>query len=325
MHRSEQHRYWAAARHIRKHRIDAPRCRYQYGQDNNICTKKLVNARSLLPVLPVLLLAACVERGPGPPAPVVTSQGFDISEPRDALPGSLGDVRIRFEVPGKIESIGITQGAFHTDLATTLDKDEFRLFGLEQRPYSMSDVTVNLRNYVNERLTVEGIYPFDISVTDRQGRTTRARILIDIRAIAISMASPATDVVDEPVRTGVFVLQRVGAGEVSGASPFGFTWKTIDPVYVTIRLEVDPGSGTRIATLDDVDFDGVLSVDELVNTVDRCNAGDMIELDTANAAAAGQVIAVRNEDERFLLQASASQTYLTDAGTTVVVTGRYKH
>ena len=94
---------------------------------------------------------------------------------------------------------------------------------------------------------------------------------------------------------------------------------------MTIRLAVDPASGNKIARLDDVDFDGVLSVDELVDIVERCDAGDMIELDTANAAAAGQVLAVSNEDERFLLQASASQTYLTDAGTTVVVTGRYKH
>lgn len=284
-----------------------------------------MNIRYLLPALLVVLLAACVERGPGPSAPVITAQGFDIAEPRDALPSGLGDVRIRFEVPGKIESIGITQGTFHTDLATTLDKDEFRLFGLEQRPYSMSDVTVNLRNYVNERLTVEGLYPFDISVTDRRGQTTRARVLIDIRTVAISMASPLTDIMDEPVRTGVFVLQRVGTGTVSGAAPFGFTWKTVDPVYVTIRLEVQPGSETRIARLDDVDFDGILNVAELADIVDHCDADDTIELDTANAAAAGQVIAVRNEDERFLLQASASQTYLTDAGTTVVVTGRYKH
>lgn len=284
-----------------------------------------MNARYVLPPLLVLLLAACVERGPGPAAPVITAQGFDIATPRDALPGRLGDVRIRFEVPGKIESIGIRQGAFRTDLATTLDKDEFRLFGLEQRPYSMTDVTVNLRNYVNERLDVAGTYPFDISVTDRRGRTASARVLIDIRAVAISMATPSEDTTDEPVRTGRFVLQRVGAGGVSGADPFGFTWKTVDPVYVTIRLEVAPGSGTRIARLEDVDFDGVLSVAELIDIVDRYEADGIVQFDTANASAAGQVIAVRNEDERYLLQASASQTYLTDAGTTVVVTGRYKH
>ena len=69
----------------------------------------------------------------------------------------------------------------------------------------------------------------------------------------------------------------------------------------------------------------VLELAELVDAVDGCAADDAIEFDTANAAAAGQVIAVRNDDERYLLQASASQTYLTDAGTTVVVTGRYKH
>ncbi len=271
------------------------------------------------------MLAACVERGPGPAAPVITAQGFEMAAPRNALPGRFGDVRIRFEVPGKIESISITQGTFHTDLATTLDKDEFRLFGLEQRPYSMSDVTVNLRNYVNERLDVAGIYPFDISVTDRQGQTANARVLFDVQAVAISMATPSEDATTKPVRSGRFVLQRVGTGGVSGAGPFGFTWRTVDPIYVTIRLEVEPGSGTKIARLDNVDFDEILSVAELVDTVDRCEAGDMIEFDTANAAAAGQVIAVRNEDERYVLQASASQTYLTEAGTTVVVTGRYKH
>lgn len=284
-----------------------------------------MSARYVLPVLLVLLLAACVDRGPDPPAPVITAQGFDIGVPRGALPGRVGDVRIRFEVPGKIESIRITQGAFHTDLATTLDKDEFRLFGVAHRPYSMSDVTINLRNFVNERLTIAGVYHIDIGVIDRHGQTTEARVLIDIQAMAISMATPSEDTTDQPVQSGRFVLQRVGTGDVSGADPFGFTWKTVDPVHVTIRLEVEPGSDTRIAKADDVDFDGVLSVAELTETVDGRAADDAIEFDTANAAATGQVIAVRNEDKRYLLQASASQTYLTDAGTTVVVTGRYKH
>ncbi|MDH3983516.1 MAG: hypothetical protein OEV02_04895, partial [Gammaproteobacteria bacterium] len=64
---------------------------------------------------------------------------------------------------------------------------------------------------------------------------------------------------------------------------------------------------------------------ELVEIVDRCISADAIDFDTANAAATGQVLAVRNEDQHFILKASASETFLTDAGTTVVVTGRYKY
>ena len=58
--------------------------------------------------------------------------------------------------------------------------------------------------------------------------------------------------------------------------------------------------------------------------MDRCSGDEMIEVDTARAAAAGEVFAVVNDEQRFLLEAFASETTLTDAGTTVVVAGRYK-
>ena len=282
-------------------------------------------ARYVLRTLLALLLASCIGRGSDPPAPLITAQGFDMAIPRVSQAGNVGDVRIRFEVPGKIESIRIAQGTFRTDLATTLDQDDFRLFGLERRPYSMSDVTVNLRNYANERLIGAGVYPINIGVTDRLGQTAEAQVLITIQGMTSSMSSPSADTIDKHVGTGEFVLQRVGPGRVSGAELFGFTWKTVDPINVTIRLEAKSDGATRIARLDGIDFDGVLNHAELVETVDRCIGDQTIEFDTANAAAAGQVFAVTNNDDRFLLQASASQTYLTDAGTTVVVTGRYKY
>lgn len=284
-----------------------------------------MSERNFLPPLVALFMAACVQGGPGPIPPIITAQGFDITEPREALPGDMDSIRLRLEVPDKIDAIWITEGTFRADLAKTLDKDLFRQFGLEQRPYSRSDVTVNLKNYVNENFIDAGAYQIDIEVTDHQGQSVSGRVLIDIRAASEPAAASAAEVVEPVAATGDFVLQRIGPGHVSGADPFGITWRTIDPIQVTIRVEASADGATKIARLDPVDFRRVQTRAELVEIVDQCTSADAIDFDTANAAATGQVLAVRNEDQRFILQASASKTFLTDAGTTVIVTGHYKY
>ena len=282
-----------------------------------------MSQRNFLSTLVALLMAACIQSGPGPAAPAITAQGFDISEPRETTPGNLGDTRLRLEVPGKIESIWVTQGTFRSDLAKTLDRDVFRLFGIEQRPYSRVDVTIDMKNYVNEKLSSVGVYQIDIRVVDQRGKSTSDRVFIDIRSAGEAPTVALPVVVEPSASTGEFVLQRVGPGSVSGAEPFGITWKTIDPISVTVQVAAL--GATKIAEIAAVDFEQVRTRADLAEIVDQCTAADVIEFDTANAAAAGQALAIMKKDERFLLKVSASETFLTDAGTTVVISGRYKH
>jgi hypothetical protein len=237
----------------------------------------------------------------------------------------MGDIRLRLEVPDKIDAIWITEGSFRADLAKTLDKDLFRQFGLERRPYSQSDVTVNLRNYVNQKLTDPGAYRIGVEVTDHRGQSVSGQVLLNIRSANDSAAASAVEISEPVVATGDFTLRRIGPGGISGAEPFGITWLTIDPIKVTIRLQASSDGATKIAQLDPLDFQRAQTRAQLFEIVDRCTSADAIDFDTANAAAAGQVLAIRNKDQRYILQASASDTFLTDAGTTVVVTGRYKY
>ncbi len=271
-------------------------------------------------ILAALLAGACMQGGPAPSRPVITAQGFDIADARVAPVGEFGDVRLRLEVAGKIDSIGVTERAFSSDLARTLDTDLFRLFGLDQRPYSRSDVTLNLRNYLNERIDEAGIYQVEITVTDYLGQSSSEHIVVDARDAPGVGTDEPQEIAETWAGIGEFVFRRVGRGNVSGAGPFGITWTTVDPIRVTIRL----AGATKIARLDVKDFHEAHTRAEIREIADRCIADELIELDTASAAAAGQVFAIVNDEQRFLLEMSASETNLTDAGTTVVVAGRYK-
>lgn len=282
-------------------------------------------ARNFIIVFAALLATACTQSGPPPSAPLITAQGFDISTPRAALAGEFGDVRVRLEVSGKIDEILIEEGSFDGDLAKTLDKDLFRLFGLEQRPYSRSDVTLNFRNYINEKITEPGVHRIDIEVTDYRGRSASESLIVNVRepeAIEADVPEKAAEVWAE---TGEFAFERVGPGAVSGADLFGLTWKTVDPIKVTIRVAAAEAGAARLVRLDATDFQSVHTRTQVSAVVDQGTADDVIVFDTANDAAAGKVFAVVNDDRQYILQASASETSLSEAGTTVIVTGRYKY
>jgi len=287
--------------------------------------RRIVSQRGLVLILAAVIATACVQDGPAPTAPVITAQGFVISEPRTALVSEFDDVRVRLEVSGKIEEILIKQGSFGADLAKTLDKDLFRLFGLDQRPYSRSDVTLNFRNYINEEIIEAGTYRIDIAVTDHLGQSASKTLLLEARAASEPDTAAAPEVAEIWAESGEFVFRRVGPGGLTGADPFGITWKTIDPIKVTIRVAGAVNGANKIARLDAVDFQAVHTRSQVAEIVDRCVSEDVIEFDTANAAAAGQVLAVVNDEQRYILQAFASETTLSEAGTTVVVTGRYKY
>jgi hypothetical protein len=50
-----------------------------------------------------------------------------------------------------------------------------------------------------------------------------------------------------------------------------------------------------------------------------------MELAMANDAASGAEIAIVRAKDRYLLRADRSETSLSEIGTTVTLTGRYKH
>ena len=214
-----------------------------------------MSGRNFFPALAALLVAGCAQGGAVPTPPVITAQGFDIAEPREALPGAMGDVRLRFEVPDKIDAIWITEGTFRADLAKTLDKDLFRQFGLAQRPYSQSDVTINFRNYVNEKLTDVGAYRIDIEVTDHRGRSASVQVLINIQGANDSATASAAEVLGTVVATGDFALRRIGPGGVRHALNSLRSWTGAFRLMqsISIRLMRRPlvrswRSGTRINT-----------------------------------------------------------------------------
>ena len=285
----------------------------------------VVTGRNFLAVFAALLAAACSQSGPAPHAPLITAQGFDISEPRVAMVGEFDDVRVRLEVAGKIDGILIEEGSFDSNLAKTLDKDLFRLFGLEQRPYSRSDVTLNFRNYINEKITEAGIYHIEIAVTDYLGQSASQSFVVDVQTEEEPQADVPAEIAEIWAETGDFVFERVGPGELGGAEEFGLTWKTIDPIRVTIRVAAADGRAVKLARLDTTDFQAVHTRSQVDEIVEHAVAVDAIEFDTAISAAAGQIFAVINDERPYILQAYASETSLSEAGTTVVVTGRYKY
>ena len=213
-----------------------------------------MSARNFMLMLAAVVAGACMQSGPEPSAPVITAQGFDIADARVAPVSEFGDVRLRLEVTGKIDSIGVTERTFGSDLARTLDTNLFRLFGLDQRPYSRSDVTLNLKNYINERITEAGVYQIEITVTDYHGQSTSQRIAIDARDASEVEVDEPQEIAETWAEVGDFVFRRVGRGDVSGADPFGITWKTVDPIRVTIRLAGAADGATKIARIDASDF-----------------------------------------------------------------------
>ena len=100
--------------------------------------------RFLLCVLLVVLAAMAFARqavSDELTGPEITAQGFDIAVPRTGELGKFGRIRVRIEAPERIATLSITERSYEVDLATTLDKVNYRLFGIERRVrrYQSSD------------------------------------------------------------------------------------------------------------------------------------------------------------------------------------------
>lgn len=268
------------------------------------------------------LLLACSPAGE-PSPPTLTAQGFPISQVQTGVLGHFGDLKLRVEAPAGIEELRVSERSYDVDLAKSPEPSHFPLFGLPKRVWSSRDVTLNFRNYVDEKLDAPGRYTFEIAVTDRKGRTATATLVVDVEAAERSSATGAAEP-EAALRSGDFRLERVGAGPVRGADELGISWKTIDPVFVVIRM-VASGDGARgLARLQPADYDGIATRSDLARALEASAPQPTLELATANDAAAGTVFAVVHADGGYVLRTERSATSLSRLGTTVTLVGRYK-
>jgi hypothetical protein len=176
-------------------------------------------------------------------------------------------------------------------------------------------------------------------VSDREQQTVEETLRILVRA-----ETPETDSNLEPsppetqparplepsastktlMHTAPFRLERVGPGRVVGGEEFGVTWKTIDSVLVVIRLRGSEFEESRFARLEPSAFASIDTREKFVQILGSAETLASLDLTTAVDNAAGAVFAIVQPDESFLLRADHSTTTLSDLGTTVTLTGRYK-
>jgi len=266
-----------------------------------------------------------------PPAPSLTAQGFRISESQGGRMGAFGALKVRVEAPAGIEQLQVIERSYEVDLARSPERQHLPLFALERRVWSLRDVTLDFAPYINAKLESAGDYTFGIDVRDREGRTATEVLRVEVLAeesAAADAPGPAPTAHLAPAASGDFRMQRVGAGPVSGAETFGLTWTTVESVAVTIRLRAAEDGAARLARLAPGAFGAIATHDDVARAVRGDGGAASVELATANDAAAGQVIAVLSAKpgaDSYVLRADHSETRLSEAGTTVVLAGRYKH
>jgi hypothetical protein len=253
-------------------------------------------------------------------APEITAQGFDITEVQQGPLGDFGRIRVRFEVPDRIEDLYIKERSYDVDLAKTPETAHFPLFGLDRQVRQLTDVTLNFQNYINEKLDAEGEYVFELRVTDRSGRSASAKLRVRVVAQPQVKQEPG----NAAVETAPFRFTRIGASAVSGADEFGITWKTIESTRVIIELTKQKTNAERLVVLKPSDYDEVRSKKQLAH---KTRGGDTptLRLATANNKAAGSVFAVVNRQVPYLLKVTSSSTSLSEVGTTVTLIGEYKY
>ena len=293
---------------------------------------------------PLLLALACLSAAcdfGGPKAsPTITAQGFDLQHTPDVQVGEASQLRLRIEAPSGIEKLLIRERSYEVDLAQSRETTHFPLFGLPRRVWSKTDVTLNFGPYVAEKLQKPGEYAFSIVVSDRNQQTLEEtlRVLVlpeTTETDSNSEPSPPQTQPLEPVESGAatetllrttpFQLERVGPGPVLDGEEFGITWKTIDSVLVVIRLSGSEGEESRFTRLEPDAFTSIDTHEKLDQILGSAESRPSLDLTTAVDAAAGSVFAIVRPDQSYLLRADHSATTLSDVGTTVTLTGRYKN
>ena len=273
------------------------------------------------------------------PAPVITGQGFNIDSAQEGTVGEFGSLRLRIESPGRIGKLEIKERSYHADLASTPERAHFNLFGINRRPLNARDVTLDFQNYVNQKLTQAGEYTIQVEVTDKLEQVTKINIqilLIEQKAIPepeqtepTQTEVPAKSSLEQPVsaavKTGHFEIQRIGPREIEGKKVFGLTWKTVDEIYVTIRIRKKDKGATKLAGLSASDYDNVTSANNLNKLLESVQDQDHIDFNTANNAGANKVLGVINQGTPYIIKTNQSMTVLSSFGTTVTLKGEYKY
>ena len=266
-----------------------------------------------------VLLLACTDKTALPKAPTITAQGFDINDIQSGIINNFGDLKLRIEAPGRIEHLYIKERSYEVDLAKSPERAHFPLFGLPHRTETQTDITLNLTTYINEKLTSEGTYEFRIEVIDKKGGSGSATLKIEV--------FPATQDASirlSPAETASFELQRIGPSPVTGYEGFGIAWITTDEIHVGIDIKKIPNRSGQLHQLTRKDYMAIKTRADLSRLVAPLQPRDAIHIDTANNAASGYSFAVSDGEQRYALLILSSATSLSEAGTTVTLTGEYK-
>jgi hypothetical protein len=280
-----------------------------------------------------LLFAAigfsCSDQSKPKPATRITGQGFELEEVQQGTIGNFGDIRVRFEVPGKIKSLIIKERSFEADLATTPERSYFPLFGISKRIELRKDITLNFKEYINQKISSAGKYVFDIQVIDNEGKPTSTKLIIlareKIKKQAVIELPAVPDDKPTPLNQAKFKLQRTGKGNVEGADEFGITWITVDDINVAIKITKTKNGAAELAPLTNTDYDAISSRVQLNAKLNDTKGAESIVLPTARNAASGTVLAVMNYEKYYVLKINHSTTSLSGAGTTVTLAGEYKY
>lgn len=266
-------------------------------------------------LLIALSLLSCTDIGSDKSAPKITAQGFIMSDVQQGQIGQFGDLRLRIECAGRIRKLSIKERSYEVDLATTPERSHFPLFGIEKRTRLHTDVTLNFRSYINEKLRQAGQYVFNIEVADQKGQSSKATLNI----VVVNPKEAAGQ-----LEVASFQMQRQGKSAVSGSEPFGISWTTIDKIRVAIRITRNAKGADKLTRFTPGDYNRFSTKEELSVQINNAKNLDSIVFDTSNNAALGQVMGISNLGKYYLLRVLKSHTSLSDIGTTVTLNGEYK-
>lgn len=296
--------------------------------------------RTLLAVLiiatVVVIVAACEKFiGETTSPPTITSQGFRIEAVQEGPVGQFGSLRVRVECPAGIQNLRIKERSYDIDLASTPERKHFQFFDLNRRVLLKKDVTLDFQSYINQKLQQDGEYTFTIEATDEQDQIAKATIRIRLQessteSEAAQPEPPRSETEpgqqsSVPVKTSHFEIQRIGLREIEGEETFGLAWKTVDTNKVTIRVRKMAHGASKLASLSVGDYDSVVTQDNLKEVLAFANDQEHIDIDTANNAAAGEVLGIVYLGKPYVIKSSQSMSAFSDAGTTVTLTGEYKY
>jgi hypothetical protein len=266
--------------------------------------------------LSAAILMACNQFDETKPPPQITAQGFVIENVQNGTVGQFGSLRLRIESMARIEKLIIKERSYQVDLATTPEKNHFKLFGLKNRPLLHTDITLDFQSFINKKLVQAGEYELTIEVVDENNQSTHSTLRITLEELKGTTT---------PIETGHFQLQREGKDMVSGSDKFGITWKTIDKLKVTIRISKTDSGASKLARFNTEDYDKLTTKEELSQKIISARNLERIEFETTNNAAAHEVVGIANLGKYYLLKTNLSKTLLSHIGTTVTLTGEYKY